>query len=181
MIEYERILFLDADTLLTRPIDTIFDEPIIQPYNSLMHRTSQIKSDENQLPAQYLFAARSDNALTGERAHASPPLQTDTFSAGFWLMAPSREMFSYLISVMNHYRRFDPHTMEQSLLNYAFRRNGPMPWLELDYKWSATWPNLKDLAEVATLHEKLWRSGPEELKALWREWKGKMETFHGGG
>ena len=90
-------------------------------------------------------------------------------------------MFSYLISVMNHYRRFDPHTMEQSLLNYAFRRNGPMPWLELDYKWSATWPNLKDLAEVATLHEKLWRSGPEELKALWREWKGKMETFHGGG
>ena len=33
-------------------------------------------------------------------------------------------MFEYLTSVMGNWRRFNPHTMEQSLLNYAFRRGG---------------------------------------------------------
>ena len=133
MVEYERILFLDADSLITRPLDSIFNEPIVQsPYKPLLDRTSQVKHDEKQLPAHYMFAARSDNHMTGQRGHPFPPMQTDAFSAGFWVMAPSREMFAYLLSVMDHWRRFDPHTMEQSLLNYAFRREGAMPWGELD-------------------------------------------------
>lgn len=133
-----------------------------------------------KLTSHYLdvFGARSDNALTGERDHPYPPALTNVFSAGFWMAAPSREMFNYLLSVMQHWNRFDPHTMEQSLLNYAFRRDGPMPWFELEPKWSATWPNQKDLkAGVATLHEKWWAVGPEDLRAKWEEAKRQMEEF----
>ena len=179
MVEYDRVLFIDADTLLTRPIDGIFDEPTVRiPATTLSHRTDQIKGDEAPLPAKYVFGARSDNALTGERDHPFPPPPTNVFSAGFWLAAPSKETFAYLMSVMGHYRRFNPTTMEQSLLNYAFRREGCMPWIEIDYRWSATWPNLSDLGGgVASLHEKFGWTGPEELQQLWRDAREKMEVF----
>lgn len=76
-------------------------------------------------------------------------------------------------------RRFDPFTMEQSLLNYVFRRDGMMPWRELHWKWSATWPNEKDVEmEVVTLHEKLWKTGPQPLRDMWNRRKGEMLNFH---
>ncbi|RFU35353.1 hypothetical protein B7463_g986, partial [Scytalidium lignicola] len=180
MTDYERILFIDADTLITRPICPIFEDERIQaPMTALAHRTGQVKSDEAPLPAQYVFAARSDNALTGERDHPFPPPPTTIFTAGFWLAAPSKEMYRYLMSVTSHYRRFDPHTMEQSLLNYAFRRDGAMPWFELDYMWSATWPSLRDFkGGVASLHEKFGMTGPDELRAIWEEAKGKMQKYY---
>jgi alpha-N-acetylglucosamine transferase len=182
MVEYDRILYMDADTLLTRPIDSIFDEEIVRiPATTLPYRKQQIKKDEASLPANYVFAARSNNEFTGQRDHPFPPPLTELFSAGFWIVAPSKEMFAYFISVMQHWRRFDPTTMEQSLLNYAFRREGAMPWLELDYRWSATWPNIKDFNEgVASLHEKLEWGGPQELRELWRGYRKKMEVFFSG-
>jgi alpha-N-acetylglucosamine transferase len=68
--------------------------------------------------------------------------------------------------------------MEQSLLNYAFRRGGPMPWRELHYKWSATWPSEKDVeGNVVSLHEKFWSTGPEELQEMWTQQKENMEAY----
>ncbi|PBP15646.1 glycosyl transferase family 8 protein [Diplocarpon rosae] len=178
MVEYERILFIDADTLITRPIDAIFDEMMVRLPAATLFNVTRIKNDEAMLPANYMFGARSDNALTGERDHPYPPIPTKVFSAGFWMAAPSREMFVYLMSVMQHWRRFDPFAMEQSLLNYAFRRDGPMPWLELPPQWSATWPNMRDWdAGVATLHEKWWGVGPDELRAKWNGVRTEMEQF----
>ncbi|PMD47198.1 glycosyltransferase family 8 protein [Hyaloscypha variabilis F] len=182
MVEYDRILYMDADTTLTGPIDSIFDEEIVRlPATTLTFRKEAIRADEASLPAEYLFAARSNNEFTGQREHPFPPPPTSVFSAGFWIIAPSKEMFNYLMSVTGHRRRFDPTTMEQSLLNYAFRREGAMPWIELGYHWSATWPNLKDLdGGVVSLHEKLQWEGPEELQKLWNEKKRKMDAFYGG-
>lgn len=178
MIEYDRILFIDANTLIQSKIDGIFHEPEVQrPDKTLSSRPKN--TDELPLPENYIFAARSDNALTGERNHPFPPLHSQFFSSGFFMIAPSPALFEYFLSVMSHKHRFDPHIMEQSLLNYAFRRNGPMPWRELHYKWSATWPNLEDLgAGVATLHEKFWRTGPPELQRLWRLQKDAMEQYY---
>lgn len=175
--QYKRLLFIDADTLLTSSIDGLFAEPEVALPAPTLHGRS--RPDERALlPARFVFAARSDNQLTGERRHPFPPLNTDVFSAGFWAAAPSPELFAYLLSVMDHYRRFDPHTMEQSLLNYAFRRGGPMPWRELHYRWSATWPNARDVAGgVVSLHEKLWKTGPDELRALWERRRDEMERY----
>jgi alpha-N-acetylglucosamine transferase len=177
MTQYERILFIDADTLIRGKVDDIFHEPEVRIPAPTIHNR-QTKKDEASLPNQYMFAARSDNQLTGERDHPFPPLNTDVFSAGFWIAAPSHGLFRYLMSTMDHYRRFDPHTMEQSLLNYAFRRGGPMPWRELHYKWSATWPSEKDVeGNVVSLHEKFWSTGPEELQEMWTQQKENMEAY----
>jgi alpha-N-acetylglucosamine transferase len=182
MVEYDRILFIDADSLLTRPVDGIFDENIIhRPTPANFFRTSEIRRDEAPVPAQYVFAARSDNAPYGEGAHPFPPVEIEKFIAGFWLAAPSKELFRYLMSVMEHWRRFNPKEMEQSLLNYAFRRKGPMPWREVDYRWSANWPNEKDLeGGVTVLHEKLWKQGHPDLMKLWTRWKERMEAHYDG-
>jgi alpha-N-acetylglucosamine transferase len=179
MTEYERVLFIDADTLIVESIDGIFDELMIQvPMTTLFHGNRGVKVDEKAVPSNYTSAARSDNAFSGERDHPYPPPPTESFSAGFWLGAPSREMFEYLTSIMGNWRRFDPHTMEQSLLNYAFRRGGPMPWYELGAEWSATWPNMRDLeGGVRSLHEKWDRRGPAVLREKWQGVKSEMEAF----
>jgi len=182
MVEYDRILFIDADTILTRPIDGIFDEPEARnPVKTNFFLQSEIRGDEAQMPAEFVFSARSDNQPNGRRKHPFPPILTPGFSAGFWLAAPSKEMYEYLMSIMTHWLRFNPQGMEQSLLNYAFRRTGAMPWAELNYQWSATWPGLQDLnGGVASLHEKFWKVGPKELKTLWFSWRDRMEEFYAG-
>lgn len=180
MTEYKRILYIDADTILNRPMDDIFEEPEVTTLAPmLLTRKDQIRRDEGNLPTEWFFAARSDNAFSGEREHPVPPLQTLSFSAGFFMVAPDRLLFEHLLAVMSHFRRFDPFTMEQSLLNYVFRREGTMPWRELSWRWSATWPSEKDLdAGVASLHEKLWLVGPQPLKDLWNRKKGEMLHFY---
>lgn len=186
LVQFSRILFIDADTLLTGPIFSIFSEPgFAEPMKVNFSLTTQIKSDEAPLPAEFFFAARPDNAYAGERSHTYPPVysgDSTPFSAGFWIAAPSKELFDYFMSVMRHWRRFDPHTMEQSLLNYAFRHEGPMPWKQISQKWSATWPNEADIrAGVVGLHEKAWKddlNGTEELRTLYSLWKNRMEKFY---
>ncbi|KAF3196662.1 hypothetical protein TWF192_010795 [Orbilia oligospora] len=180
LVEYERIVFIDADTLLTRNMDGIFEDPAVKfPSETLLEsKREELKSDEAVLPEKYVFSARPDNALNGERDHPFPPVEGDIFSAGFWVAAPSFELFDYYYSVMNRWRRFNPHTMEQSLLNYAHRLSGTMPWGRLDYKWSATWPNHADLkGGVASLHEKFWSAGEEDMRRLWYDMRTKMERY----
>ena len=185
MTQYSRILFLDADHLLTGSVDAIFDAAAVRaPARTNFSRVAQLKVDEAPVPAEYVFAARPDNAFSGCRDHAFPPPAHRAISAGFWVAAPSRELFRYLLSTMNAYRRFDPHTMEQSLLNYAFRREGTMPWGELEPKWSATWPNQADVdGGVVALHEKLWNEGlgdaggVGDLRKRWYEMQDQMEKY----
>ncbi|KAF3281615.1 hypothetical protein TWF970_002171 [Orbilia oligospora] len=134
LVEYERIVFIDADTLLTRNMDGIFEDPAVKfPSETLLEsKRGELKSDEAVLPE----------------------------------------------NVMNRWRRFNPHTMEQSLLNYAHRLSGTMPWGRLDYKWSATWPNHADLkGGVASLHEKFWSAGEEDMRRLWYDMRTKMERY----
>ncbi|KAG5922195.1 hypothetical protein E4U53_003722 [Claviceps sorghi] len=173
--QYNRVLFIDADTVLTGRIDSIFAEPeVVSPATT----AQELSKPDEVIPSQHVFAARSNNEFSGERDHPFPPPKTKFFSGGFWLVAPDQNLYSYLMSVTDHPGRFDSHTMEQSLLNYAFRLDGPMPWRELHHKWSATWPNHRDLAGgVVSLHEKFWDTGPEELQKVWRGRKEEMERF----
>ncbi|KKY14718.1 putative glycosyl transferase family 8 [Diplodia seriata] len=183
MTQYARVLFMDADTLLTAPVDAIFGEraTVLYTAHTKLDLVAQIPADEAPVPARYVFCARSDNAFAGERNHPYPPLKrTERFSAGFWVAAPSKELFQLLLRVTSRYRRFDPHTMEQSLLNYVFRTSGAMPWCELDPKWSATWPSEKDLdAGVVTLHEKFGMEGPpQRLRMMWYGVLQEMRDFY---
>ncbi|KAF2638545.1 nucleotide-diphospho-sugar transferase [Massarina eburnea CBS 473.64] len=180
MTQYKRILYIDADTMIMKPMDDIFAEPEVTSLApTLFSRKDQIKNDESELPKEWFFAARSDNAFSGERDHPVPPFQTLSLSAGFFMVAPDKMMFKHLESVIQHEGRFNPWSMEQSMLNYVFRRDGPMPWRELNWRWSATWPSEKDVEMgVHSLHEKFWVSGPQSLSDMWRSRKDEMLKYY---
>jgi hypothetical protein len=64
--EYKRILFMDADTMVMKPVDGIFEELEVQTMSpTLRDRKKEIKSDESALPDEWYFASRSDNDLAG--------------------------------------------------------------------------------------------------------------------
>ncbi len=57
-----------------------------------------------------------------------------------------------------------------------------MPWTEVYYQWTTTWPSMKEFkAGAASLHEKWWDESiglDKDLRRLWYEAKGQMVGWH---
>ncbi|KAF1942350.1 nucleotide-diphospho-sugar transferase [Clathrospora elynae] len=178
--DYKRILYIDADYMIMHPIDDIFEEPVVKTLTpTLFFRNGVMKEDERPFPKEWLFAARSENGGGGGFDHPVPPVQTNYANAGFFLIAPDPEMYEHLMSVMQHEGRFETNFMEQDMLNYVFKRDGLMPWRELDWKWSANFVNERDVEMgVHSLHGKFWKEGPEEVQKRWRKEMDEMVKFH---
>ncbi|PHH90768.1 hypothetical protein CDD83_2724 [Cordyceps sp. RAO-2017] len=180
--QYARVLFIDADAMITRPIDGIFEDPDAKQSKPPI-RDRQVP-DEMPYPAKYLLLARPDNANRLAFNHAVPPdpnTPSDHLNSGFFMIEPSLEMFNHLLHVISIEGRYDSFMPEQNLFNYVFRRDGPMPWVELDWRWHSNFPNVQDRnAGVASLHEKLWQGGAPELRALWDSIRKRMEDYDQG-
>ncbi|TVY85271.1 Meiotically up-regulated protein [Lachnellula suecica] len=177
LVDYERILFLDADTFLFKPMDGIFDDPAAQNRNTL--QTATIESDEGPLPETYIFATTAEVMHT---THSYPPVPMSYFNAGFFLMSPSLNLYTYYTSLFKLPGRFDTTYPEQNLLNYAHRQEGNMPWARLSYSWNIVLPHPNDVKQgVASVHAKLWTPGTElqpieeELQQRWLAKKQEME------
>ncbi|KAH7395099.1 nucleotide-diphospho-sugar transferase [Phaeosphaeria sp. MPI-PUGE-AT-0046c] len=163
--QFKRMLYVDADYIIMHPLDKIFDESIVQELTPTLNREDQIKEDEGILPGKWLFAARSENGGQGGFSHFVPPITTNYANGGFFLIAPDQAMYNHLTDVMKIEGRFPTTFMEQDLLNYVFRRDGPMPWRELDWKWSANFVNEEDVKfGIHSLHGKFWREGPQVVR-----------------
>ncbi|KAF2756921.1 nucleotide-diphospho-sugar transferase [Pseudovirgaria hyperparasitica] len=185
LTDYSRVLLIDGDTLLQSPLDQIFDDPMAQ----LMQTNNDpelTKDDEAPLPEKYLLASTAE--VEGPD-HSFPPTDEevrnpDYFCAGFFMLAPSKEMYEHVVSVMNIEDRFSPLYMEQNLLNYVHRRDGPMPWTGLDRTW-----NIRDLNEndldggVVSAHMKWWEeplSHHQKVKDWFLAVRWKMEGYYQG-
>ncbi|KAI9785211.1 MAG: hypothetical protein M1839_000849 [Geoglossum umbratile] len=181
LTDYDRILYMDNDMLLTKCLDDIFVEPRTQETQYTKNITSEIKEDEGSLPSTYLFVGVSD---TGGGKHDAPPKEGDDLNGGFWLTRPDLALFEYYLRVLDLPNRFDSTFMEQSLLTYAHRRTGNMPWRAFEMgRWNANWPNSKDHAYgTATLHDKFWDPENEswidrKLVEMWWRMQGTMEGY----
>jgi alpha-N-acetylglucosamine transferase len=180
LVQYDRIIFLDADMLLLKPMDGIFNDPAAQDRKSLEKKTrSNLTS---HLFQDYVFASHSEILHT---SHPYPPQEWPCFNGGFFLMLPSLQMCHYLCSLLNIPERFDSTYMEQSLLNYAHRENGNIPWSRVAWKWNINLPNLKDVKEGEhSIHGKLWSPENElqpvdmELREMWQNASFEMERYY---
>lgn len=182
LTSYDRILFLDADTFLLKSLDGLFYDPVARPQKTL--NVSKIEPDEALLPESYLFTALPE---VTNKVHTYPPPNYPYFNAGFFLLSPSVGLFSYYVSLLDLPGRFDSTYPEQSLLNYAHREMGNMPWGRFHYEWNINLPNMVDVERgVASVHSKLWTLGNElqstepELRKMWRDTNEEMETFYAG-
>ncbi|KAL9623537.1 MAG: hypothetical protein Q9160_002218 [Pyrenula sp. 1 TL-2023] len=183
LVEYDRVAFLDGDTILTKPIDGVFDDPAVAQLTTSSNPAAT-HPDEAPLPSKYSFAAITQLAT----AHSYPPTienhsfpNPDYLNAGLMVLQPSLDLFAYYLSLTKVPRdRFNHDLPEQNLLNYAHRRDGNMPWQALDPAWNVQYPSLKDVeGGAASLHDKWWdeRAQPG-LWALYRGWRMRMMGFN---
>lgn len=177
---YSKICFVDADTLVTGPLEGVFEDAATDAVRARAEPTAA-RDDEAMLPQTYMFAGKGDSF---GYEHAVPPAAGAYLNAGFFVFAPSQPLFEYYVSLLKIPGRFDPAFPEQNLFNYAHRADGNMPWQELSWRWNANWPTMRDLeAGVRSFHAKYWDgddSHDPELKALWRGQRREMEGYYAG-
>ena len=178
LTQFEKVLFMDADMYIAERMDGIFTDPTTVP---LAPKPELAVEDEGLLPTSYIFSAQQ--YMEG-RVHPYPPPAGDYFSGGFFLCQPSMAMFNYYLTIAKIEDRFNSNAMEQGLLNYAHRREGPMPWADIYYKWTTTWPSMKEYeAGAHSLHEKWWDEKiplDRDLRKLWYIARGEMEGYYHG-
>lgn len=180
--EYEKVLYMDTDMLLTRRMDAIFEDEgakIQHPKND-----KDDKKETAPLPSSFVLAGQAQQT---DRIHRYPPdFSLEWMCSGFMVFKPSQEIFQYYTSIMERKDSFDPMFPDQNLLNYAHRWDGPMPWTNVYYKWTSTYPTIKEYAMgAAALHEKYWmegnrseEEGQDVLGRMWLDVKRDMEEFY---
>lgn len=184
LTQFERIAFLDGDTVLNRPLTNIFNDTAAAAHQTL-NRPDKVKPDAAPLPSTYVFAGQPEMNF----AHHYPPTDEahdypniNYLNGGFFVMRPSLEILKYYLSLMQLPNRFPPKLQEQNLLNYAHRREGEggnMPWIQLNPSWNIHYPTMADLeGGVASLHEKWWAPVDAELKPYLLSWRWRMEGFY---
>ncbi|ORY09917.1 nucleotide-diphospho-sugar transferase [Clohesyomyces aquaticus] len=183
MEEYSRILMLDGDMILMHPLDGIFKDPAAQIAPRL-HNASN-PEDEPDIPDDYLLASIGEVAGAD---HQYPPdwdhglKKHGYFCAGFFMLKPSKKIFDYYTGILDIKDRFNPEYMEQNLLNYAHRWDGPMPWKELSYTWNIRSVNDHDLDEgVVSMHEKWWEdplSKSDRVRGIFKSMRWQMEGYY---
>lgn len=179
-VQYDKMLFLDSDTLITKPMDGVFDDDAAQVQKNLGD-ASEKKSpaDEGVQPSTYLFAG---NAGSGGYDHVYPPPKGNNLNAGCMVFRPSLDLFEYYVRLTKFTDRFNPRTPEQSLWAYAHRRDGNMPWKQLHHDWNVNWAVWADKEHgIASLHSKFWElDHDKQLRDYAMKIRWMMEGFWQG-
>lgn len=181
IVPYEKVLFMDVDMVLTRPIDEIFQDfsTELGPNTD----ATQVDVELGPLPEQYILAASPESR---QKDHAYPLRDPDhtmsTFNSGLFMYSPSVEIYQYYMRLRDHPDLYYTGIADQDLLNYAHRWGGPMAWKRLHWSWYINTPNNNDLQnDMALLHTKWWESGASLSKefvekfAFARRWE--MEGY----
>lgn len=180
LTQYERILYLDADMLLMKSLDDIWDEPVANQTSQTLSSDIDSRYDD-PLPENYTMVGVSD---TGAAIHPFPPLTTPQLNGGFFLLRPSLQLYQYYVKLLNTPYSFDSGLMEQSLLNLAHNNTSRMPWVHFSPgKWNVNWPSWRDVeGGAATLHDKFWSPAnvvwiDRRLVEMWWRRQGEMEGY----
>lgn len=180
LVQFDRIVFTDLDMILQRPIDGIFNDPATATQKTLQAIDSQ--DGESPIPSEYVFAGLPQAGWT----HSFPPKLYDYpnieyLNAGLIILKPDIQLFKYYQSLLKLPDRFNPEFPEQNLWNYAHRRDGNMPWMELNYTWSTQYPRDWDVeGGVAMLHDKWYKPWDDSAshKVLYSSWESRMREFY---
>jgi hypothetical protein len=150
--EYDKIVFLNVDSVIFRPIHEIFEDPAT---------VKRVTIDPTaKMPKNYMIAAPQDSwmdlntqLMSGQGFDRKSHLDN-----GFLILHPSKVLYNYYINLLHILDKHDSSHPEQNLLDYAHRADGPMPWQILGFGW-----NLKDASRsdygkgLKSINHKWWR------------------------
>lgn len=187
MTGYDKICFIDADTMIYDRMDGIFSDPATD-VRWTGNNTKETAKNEAPLPAQYMFAAMLER---GSQKHAIPPKpeawDKKGINAGFFCLHPSQTIFEYYLSVLAAKGKFYSFFPEQNMLNLVHRPKGNMPWAHLKWDWNTKDAGPRDMdagvksfhgkwwmKEKAVLFEKVW----PEFNRIWVHQQRQMEAYY---
>ncbi|KAI9799395.1 MAG: hypothetical protein M1833_004095 [Piccolia ochrophora] len=179
IMPYEKVMYLDSDTILSRPIDGAFNDSATER-SQTGHHVLEVKADEAPPPASYVFAGKPD---AGTFAHDWPPDQSSNYlNAGFFIFSPNTKLYTHYMSIINSTGKFNPEMPEQNLLNYVHRQEGNMPWRKLSPEWNINFATMKDKeGGVASMHVKYWaKDSSQDTLNYALHWRWEMEGFWKG-
>ncbi|KAJ5586989.1 nucleotide-diphospho-sugar transferase [Penicillium hispanicum] len=161
--EYDKITFLDADSVVFRPIHDIFDSPTTEIRQT--QTSPQATNATGNMPDKYMIAGIHDPWMEW----AMPPVPGKEFyeknnymNAGFFVLHPSTQLFDYYVSLLDTPDKFDSAYPEQNLLNCAHRTDGPMPWKDIGAGWNLKGANQAEYESgLKSIHHKWWRPIPD--------------------
>ncbi|KAJ5864996.1 uncharacterized protein N7529_006912 [Penicillium soppii] len=181
MVQYDLIVFLDGDSVMTRCIDDLLTDPDTWPQKSTSS-TFTHNGVEIPLPETYIAAGLPQL----RQNHSSQPSRVpedfwdwNTLNSGFMILQPSLTMFRYFEALVADENSFDASIGDQSVLNVALSRWGPTPWTAVDFSWNIQWPWPDDIkAGYAVLHEKWWAPTHGTSRDYLMSWYWRMVGYH---
>ncbi|EAW08960.1 putative glycosyl transferase family 8 family [Aspergillus clavatus NRRL 1] len=187
LTEYEKITFLDADSVIFEQLDGIFTHPA-----TTIQKTRPSTPAVNMtglLPDEYMIAGIHDTWVEVEL----PPVPGKEFyardnymNAGFFVYSPSEAIFNYYLTLLDQPELFDPTYPEQNLLNYAHRVDGRMPWQDIGAGWSEKGGRPQNYENgLKSLHQKWWSTSydkalDERIASVMAEFKDYLGKLEGG-
>jgi len=175
LVQFDKILLLDADMVLVKRIDGVFNSPESDVMQSLGIITpARIEeSGATPTPTRYLLAANSGPYGN----HTYPAARGTRFSPSFLLLSPSIDMYAHYLSVAKVADSFSPGAPDTNLLNHIHRSDGNMPWKQLDPDWTVNSPTFSDYQHgIRSLHEKWWRVEHDlDLREIFLDIRWRME------
>lgn len=193
MTQFKRVIFLDCDTVLLKPMDDILDEPNMKIQKTIKN-DSIVRMGNLPPPPSYLFAGSADVYTVKHHWPLIPPEPGKvcgesciTFCAGMFVVRPDIALFDFLMSVLDVPGKFSATLPEQNLMNWAFDRRGTMPMAITDPSWNVRSPNFIDVkGGTHSLHEKWWiihKNGDRfdhRLEVVMQMWRWRMEGYYLG-
>nr|POE96881.1 uncharacterized protein c5h10.12c [Quercus suber] len=158
--EFSRITYLDSDAFPLANIDALF--PLAEEQTC----KEELLRDEDKPYAselcEYVFTGHQEDAVT--------------INAGVMVFKPNVAMHDLLIRETQRTTDFDNGYVEQALLNYVFRPDGPFPPTTVSEAWNG-FPNTPSKGgALYILHAKIWAMFFEQP----RDWTTNLfnETWH---
>jgi alpha-N-acetylglucosamine transferase len=150
--KYDKIAFLNVDSVIFRPIHDIFED-----HATAMRATT---NPTRKMPKSYMIAAPKDSRmnLNAQLVSGQELYQQSHMNNGLFILHPSRDLYDYYVGMRQILDQDDSVRSEQNVLDYAHREDGPMPRQNLGFGW-----NLKDASQydyetgLKSISHKWWR------------------------
>lgn len=142
--DFSRLVYLDSDAFPLINIDLLLTDVVVPTQKCNQTLVSQRDMENASGACNYVMGATHE--------------MTGMLNAGVMVLKPSRDMYSILMREYHDGSNFDNGFVEQALLSYVFRQDGPFPPTVLNEEWNGS-PIVRDQGKsLFILHAKIWSS-----------------------
>lgn len=168
-VEFQRILFSDADAFPLANIDEMFELAPMQTCDETKMQIDDFLADRTPVCESYIFAGVPQDPLVSLNSN---------INVGSMVFTPSSRMHKRLLQNYVKTDHYDCRMAEQAFLDWQFSPNGAFPAAPLDRVWGGFFPKEEEEGKLKVVHEKIWVAEEGWLKKEWeRTWE-EMLAFY---